>query len=86
MRQMVPALDNALPHLQPPKRVRGKATELDASGSQPHRRRRCRVSDQEAEQIRLNRLAPGDIPLDQTEMIAQPEASQGFTSFVDPTA
>ena len=85
MGQMVCALENALPHLQPPKRVRGKTNELDASGNQPHRRRRCRVSDQEAEQIRLNRLAAGEIPLDQPVMIAQPAASQGFTSFVHPT-
>ena len=74
---MVQPLTNALPHLQPPKRVRGKAAEQDAMGnpSQPNRRRRCRVSDDEVEQIRRARLA-GEIslgvPLDQTVMSVQP--------------
>ena len=55
MRELVQPMTNALPHLQPPKRVRGKATEQDPS--QSSRRRRCRVSDDEVEQIRLARLA-----------------------------
>ena len=54
MREMVQPMTNALPHLQPPKRLRGKAAE-DALGQQPARRRRCRVSDEEAEQIRQAR-------------------------------
>ena len=87
---MVCALDNALPHLQPPKRVRGKATEQDATGSnQPQRRRRCRVSDHEAEQIRLNRLAGGEnIPLDPTVKCARPASRQGSSSSsgCDPTS
>ena len=55
MKEMVQPMTNALPHLQPPKRVRGKAAEQDPG--QPSRRRRCRVSDDEVEQIRLARLA-----------------------------
>ena len=54
MREMVQPMTNALPRLQPPKRLRGKAAE-DALGQQPARRRRCRVSDEEAEQIRQAR-------------------------------
>ena len=54
MREMVQPMTNALPLLQPPKRLRGKAAE-DALGQQPARRRRCRVSDEEAEQIRQAR-------------------------------
>ena len=79
---MVCALDNALPHLQPPKRVRGKATEQDATGNpnQPHRRRRCRVSDEEAEQIRQNRLV-GDPPLDSTVIVARPASEGSFSGF-----
>ena len=55
MKEMVQPMTNALPHLQPPKRVRGKAADQDPG--QPSRRRRCRVSDDEVEQIRLARLA-----------------------------
>ncbi len=68
MRDMVQPMTNALPHLQPPKRVRGKAAEQDSMGnpSQPNRRRRCRVSDDEVEQIRRARLAVhGEIPMNQ---------------------
>ena len=67
MREMIQPMTNALPHLQPPKRVRGKAAEQDSMGSpgQPNRRRRCRVSDDEVEQIRRARLA-GEIQMDQT--------------------
>ena len=90
MGHMLPALQNALPHLQPPKRVRGKVATENADGSsQPPRRRRCRVSDEEAEQLRLKRVAlpaPRDAPLDQTVMVAHPAASHGFVSFVEPTA
>ena len=66
MREMVQPMTNALPHLQPPKRVRGKAADQDSTGnpSQPNRRRRCRVSDDEVEQIRRARLA-GEIPMPQ---------------------
>jgi len=45
-------LTNALPHLQPVKRKRGKDGGDDAQA--PHRRR-CRVSDEEAEALRLRR-------------------------------
>ena len=86
MGHMLPALQNALPHLQPPKRVRGKVAAENAD--QPPRRRRCRVSDEEAEQLRLKRLAlpARDTPLDQTVIVAHPPASHGFASPVDPTA
>ena len=53
MHEMVAPLTNALPHLQPPKRLRGKVAE-EAQGV-PQRRRRRRVSDEEAEQIQLAR-------------------------------
>ena len=89
MGYMLPALQNALPHLQPPKRVRGKVAAENADGSsQPPRRRRCRVSDEEAEQLRLKRLAlpARGTPLDQTVIVAHPAASHGIASFVDPTA
>ena len=69
MREMVQPMTNALPHLQPPKRVRGKAAEHESMDNpgQPNRRRRCRVSDDEVEQIRRARLA-GEIPMNQPIM------------------
>ena len=59
MREMVQPMTNALPHLQPPKRVRGKATDQDSTGnpSQPNRRRRCHVSDRTTRSSRSVALA-----------------------------
>jgi len=54
--EMAPPLTNALPHLQPPKRLRGKAAE-EAQGQAPPHRRRCRVSDEEVAHLRLAREA-----------------------------
>mmetsp|Transcript_23524 Transcript_23524/g.47834 ORF Transcript_23524/g.47834 Transcript_23524/m.47834 type:complete len:145 (+) Transcript_23524:3-437(+) len=72
MHEMVQPMTNALPHLQPPKRLRGKAAAEHEAMGKPNRRRRCRVSDEEVEQIRRARLA-GEIglgvPVDQSEEI-----------------
>jgi len=54
MLEMLGPLTNALPHLQPPKRLRGKAAE-EAKALNPTRRRRCRVSDEEFERNQLSR-------------------------------
>ena len=54
MHEMVGPLTNALPHLQPPKRLRGKAAE-EAKAMNPPRRRRCRVSDEEFARNQLSR-------------------------------
>ena len=76
MHEMVQPMNYALPHLQPPKRVRGKAAEQDSTGDpgQPNRRRRCRVSDNEVEQIRRARLA-GELPM-QPAMFMPPVLAQ----------
>ncbi len=49
MAEFVGPLQNALPHLQPAKRKHGKQQG-------PPKRRRCRVSDEEAEQLRQQAL------------------------------